>query len=107
MPTTSAPCARPISAAARIAAFIPGASPPLVRIPIRLMMAMVRESTHGGLRKSVTDRDERVGIATDSAKLGGCDSHREGGAGHHRHARSLGGQERGGPANGRAARRCV
>src|SRR5262249_35805304 len=36
MPITSTPIARPTSTAARIAAFMPGASPPLVRIPTRL-----------------------------------------------------------------------
>ena len=34
----SAPAARPTSVAARIAAFMPGASPPLVRIAIRFIM---------------------------------------------------------------------
>src|SRR5262245_8755564 len=35
MPTTSTPWARATRVAARIAAFMPGASPPLVRIPMR------------------------------------------------------------------------
>jgi hypothetical protein len=40
MPSTSQPAAWPISVTARIAAFIPGASPPLVRIAMRLVAAM-------------------------------------------------------------------
>src|SRR5262245_47681779 len=45
MPSTSIPAALPTSVAARIAAFIPGESPPLVRIAMRLQAAMVGQST--------------------------------------------------------------
>src|SRR5256885_750978 len=62
MPTTSRPTARPTRTVARIAAFMPGASPPLVRIPIRFIWPrcysrrMVRVERSGPVTTVILDR---------------------------------------------------
>src|SRR4051812_3934682 len=64
MPRTSAPAARPIRVAARIAAFMPGASPPLVRIAIRFMTRMVAGQGSDGCYSRQMVRVERSGPVT-------------------------------------------
>src|SRR5437899_12169962 len=75
MPRISTPRARPIRVAARIAAFMPGASPPLVRIAIRCMAhdatlkRMVRVERTGPVTTVILDRPgARNAVDRDTAE---------------------------------------
>src|SRR5581483_4912822 len=62
MPRTSAPASIPARTTARIAAFIPGASPPLVRTPIRFTRSSIAHARQGPQARALRrDRRRRPG----------------------------------------------
>ena len=77
MPTTSTPHARATMVAARMAAFMPGASPPLVRMPIRwgrrtgeiYISARAVEADGAGKFCEISIRDTGIGIDPANHKI--------------------------------------